>query len=1082
MIRNASAIAVCLGILAWTSGGPVKAAQQDAAEGIPNGVFSSLKARGIGPALTSGRIGDLAINPRRRSEWYVAVCSGGVWKTTNAGTTFKPIFDSQGSYSIGCLAMDPTNPLCVWVGTGENNSQRSVSFGDGVYRTLDGGATWKHLGLKDSEHIGMIAIDPRDTDVVYVAAQGPLWRSGGERGLYKTTDGGKTWDRVLHVSDDTGINEVHMDPNDPNTLYASAYQRRRRVWTLINGGPESGIWKSTDAGQTWREINRGLPGGDKGRIGLDIAPKNADVLYAIVESANSSGGVYRSTNRGESWQKRSSYMSSSPQYYNEIVCDPHDVDRLYSLDTYLQVSEDGGKTFSRVPRRARHVDDHALWIDPDDADHLIVGSDGGIYETWDRGANWHYKQNLPITQFYRVAVDNSKPFYNVYGGTQDNNTLGGPVRTKSPAGIANEDWFVTVGGDGFETQVDPEDPNIVYSQWQYGGLIRHDRRSGETMDIKPREKPGEEPYIWNWDSPLLISPHDRKRLYYAGNRLFRSDDQGNSWTPISGDLTRGLDRNQLEVMGKVQNVDAVSKNRSTSIFGTAIALDESTLVEGLIWVGTDDGLVHVTSDGGQTWRKIMVFPDVPNMTYVSCLEADLHDANTVYATFDNHKNGDFTPYVLKSTDRGETWTSISGDLPKRDIVYGIVQDHVDSNLLFVGTEFGAYFSLNGGKKWEKIRGVPTIAVKDIEIQRRENDVVLATFGRSFYILDDYTPMRHVTKDALDAEAHIFPVKPALQYMQTSRLGRGGFGSQGASYYTASNPPFGAVFTYHLKAKYETRREKRKAAEKKGKTDYPSVDALRAEDDEIAPQVFFTVRDETGAVVRRIKASRSKGLHRATWNLRYPATSPVSVGSSPSGPMALPGTYTVTLSKVIDGQTSQIAGPVEFEVVPLDDGTFKTEDKAAALAFKRKAAELYRAVQGASRVAGEANNRLDLIRAAVMVTPTLEPTMLAEIAAMKAELNELRVALNGDTTRSRRSMPTPVSISSTIGTVIFGSSSVTAPPTKTWQDAYANAGEAFEKVLGPLTTLVEEKLPALEAKLEAAGAPWTPGRVPRWKKE
>ncbi|MCH7705260.1 MAG: glycosyl hydrolase, partial [Planctomycetes bacterium] len=611
------------------------------------GTFAGLKLRSIGPALMSGRVGDFAVNPAKPSQYFVAVCSGGVWKTDNAGTTYKPVFDSQGSYSIGCVTMDPNNPNVVWVGTGENNSQRSVSFGDGVYRTRDGGAHWENMGLKESEHIGMIAIDPRDSDTVYVAAQGPLWRSGGDRGLYKTSDGGKTWDRVLHISDDTGVNEVHMDPRDPDVLYASSYQRRRRVWTLINGGPESAIYKSTDAGATWRKLTHGIPGVDKGRIGMCISPANPDVVYAIIEAADGKGGFFRSTNRGETWEKRNDYMSSSPQYYNEIVCDPIEVDRVYTLDTFMHVTEDGGKTFQRVPRKYRHVDDHALWIDPTDNDHLLVGCDGGIYESYDRGGNWQFKPNLPVTQFYRIGIDDSLPFYYVYGGTQDNNSQGGPSRTKSPAGITNDDWFITVGGDGYQTRVDPTDPNIVYSMWQYGGLIRHDRRSGEIVDIKPLEPPGEKPYIWNWDSPLILSPHDHKRLYFAANRLFRSDDRGDSWTVISDDLSRGLDRNALKIMGKIQNVDAVSKNRSTSIFGNAVALTESPMVEGLLYVGTDDGLIHVTEDAGEHWRKIALFPGVPDMTYVSRLEASQHNADTVYAAFDTPKNGDFKPYFLK---------------------------------------------------------------------------------------------------------------------------------------------------------------------------------------------------------------------------------------------------------------------------------------------------------------------------------------------------------------------------------------------------------------------------------------------------
>ncbi len=1059
------------------------------------GTFAGLKLRSVGPALMSGRICDFAVDSDNPAHYFAAVCSGGLWKTENAGTTWMPVFDSQGSYSIGCVTMDPNNANVVWVGTGENNSQRSVSFGDGVYRSRDGGASWKNVGLKESEHIGMIVVDPRDSDTVYVAAQGPLWRSGGDRGLYKTTDGGATWNRVLHISDDTGVNEVHIDPRDPDVLYASSYQRRRRVWTLINGGPESAIYKSTDAGATWRKLSSGLPGGDKGRIGMCVSPADPDVVYAIVEAAESKGGFYRSTNRGESWEKRNKYLASSPQYYNEIVCDPQKVDRLYTLDTFMHVTEDGGKTFKRAPRRNRHVDDHALWIDPRNTNYHLVGCDGGVYDSHDRGQNWNFKANLPVTQFYRVSVDESTPFYYIYGGTQDNNTLGGPSRTTSRAGIANEDWFVTVGGDGFKTQVDPQDPNIVYSQWQYGGLVRHDRRSGEVVDIKPHEPPGEDPYRWNWDAPLIISPHDHKRLYFGAQKLFRSDDRGSRWTAISDDLSRGLDRNALEVMGKIQSVDAVSKNRSTSIFGNTIALSESPLVEGLIYVGTDDGLIHVTEDGGENWRTIPVFPHVPDMTYVSLLLSSQHDADTVFAAFDNHKNGDFTPYLLKSTNRGQTWELISGDLPKRDIVYTMAEDHVKSDLLFAGTEFGAYFTVDGGKKWIKLKGgLPTIAVKDLVIQKRENDLVLGTFGRSFYVLDDYTPLRSVDEEALKADTVVFPIKNALRYIPRNRLGgRSGRGSQGAAFYTAPNPPYGAVFTYYLKEKIETRKEKRKSAEKKaGKSaKYPTIDELRAEDEEKTPQVLLIVRNEGGDVVRRIDGSRNKGIHRVSWDLRYPSSTPTVLRAkgpsspwawSPVGPLALPGTFTVTLAKEVDAEVTELAEPQSFEVIPLELATFAAEDREQVMAFQKKVARLQRAVRGAIRVTGEARTRIDHVRKAILETPATPPSLLADVHSLDAKLRGIVTKLTGDRTLSRQMEPVPTSINRRVQSVVGSQWSVTSPPTESQRDAYRWAGEAFTEVLTELRQLVQTDLVALEDQLEAAGAPWTPGRIPEWKME
>ncbi|HEX9007620.1 MAG TPA: glycosyl hydrolase, partial [Bacteroidota bacterium] len=549
--------------------------------------FQGLKFRSIGPALTSGRVVDFAVDPTDRSHYYVAVASGGVWKTVNAGTTFTPVFDDQASYSIGCVALDPNNPGVVWVGTGENNSQRSVAYGDGVYRSDDGGKSWKNMGLRRSEHIGKILVDPRNSNVVYVAAQGPLWGPGGERGLYKTSDGGQSWKAVLSISENTGVSDIAFDPRNPDVVYAAAYQRRRHVWTLIDGGPESALYKSTDAGGSWNKLTSGLPSDDVGRIGIAVSPVRPDVVYAIVEAAGKTGGFFRSTDRGATWEKRSEYVSGGPQYYNEIFCDPKNVDRVYSMDVFLMVTDDGGKNFGHLGERSKHVDNHAMWIDPVNTDYYLVGCDGGIYESFDRGATWNFKSNLPVTQFYRVTVDNAKPFYNIYGGTQDNFSLGGPSRTLSATGITNSDWYVTVGGDGFVSAVDPENPNIVYSESQYGGLVRFDKQSGELIGIKPQERKGEEPLRWNWDSPLLVSPHKHTRLYFAANRIFRSEDRGDSWTAISPDLTRQIDRNKLPVMGKVWSVDAVAKNTSTSFYGNITALTESPVKEGLLYAGTD---------------------------------------------------------------------------------------------------------------------------------------------------------------------------------------------------------------------------------------------------------------------------------------------------------------------------------------------------------------------------------------------------------------------------------------------------------------------------------------------------------------
>jgi len=1060
--------------------------------------FSGLKLRSIGPAWTSGRIGDFAVDTSRPSRYFVAVASGGVWKTENAGTTWVPVFDGEGSYSIGCVTLDPNNPNTVWVGTGENNSQRSVAWGDGVYRSDDGGKSWKNLGLKRSEHIGRIVVDPRDSRVVYVAAQGPLWGPGGDRGVYKTTDGGKTWTAVLTISENTGASEVLIDPRNPDVLYASAYQRRRHVWTLIDGGPEAAIYKSTDAGKSWRKVDKGLPKDvDLGRIGLAVSPANPDVVYAVVEAADGKGGFYRSTDRGESWEKRSDYVSNGPQYYNEIFGDPRNVDRIYSMDTWLQVSEDGGKTFKRLGEKTKHVDNHALWIDPSDTDHLLAGCDGGIYETFDRGRTWGFKSNLPVTQFYRVAVDNSQPFYYVYGGTQDNYSMGGPSRTITVNGIVNSDWFVTTGGDGFFSAVDPSDPNIVYAESQYAGLVRFDRKSGEEIDIRPREGKGEPPLRWNWDSPLIISPHSHTRLYFAANRLFRSEDRGDSWKPVSGDLSRGIDRNKLPVMGKVWPADAVAKNMSTSFYGNATTLSESPLVEGLLYVGTDDGLVHVSEDGGTSWRKIESFPGLPAMTFVSRVAASRHSADVVYAAFDNHKNSDFKPYLLRSADRGRTWTSIAGDLPEGEVVYAVAEDSKDPSLVFAGCEFGLYFSREASH-WTKLKGgMPTIAVRDLAVQAREGDLALATFGRGFYILDDLTPLRGLAREALEKPATLFPVKDAVAYIQSSPLGGKGKAFLGDAFFTADNPPFGAVFTYYLKDSLKTRKELRhdaeKEAEKKGIAPaYPTPEQLREEAREEKPAVILTVTDAEGNVVRRLSAPTEKGFQRVAWDLRYAASGPAKLPSEKEerdpwdapdeGPMAAPGTYRVEMAQRVAGTVTGLAGPQEFRVTSLGLATLAAHDQAAVLAFEQRTARLQRAVLGAVEAAKEARARLAKIKVALGETPAARPELAEQARAIDARLADFQIALSGDRVLEGYSEPTPPSIQDRVQGVVYSLWATSQAPTGTMQAAYTIAADEFSVVLPKLQNVVQVDLAKLQDAMEKAGAPWTPGRVPTWTRE
>jgi photosystem II stability/assembly factor-like uncharacterized protein len=1054
---------------------------------MKSSTFSGLKFRSIGPALMSGRITDFAVNPNNIHEYYVAVACGGVWKTQNSGVTWKPIFDGQKSFSIGCVTIDPNNPHTVWVGSGENNSQRSVSWGDGVYKSLDGGQSWTNMGLKKSEHIAKIIVHPDNSDIVYVASQGPLWGPGGDRGLYKTTDGGKTWKAVLSISENTGVTDVVMDPRNPDVLYAASYQRRRHTWTLINGGPESAIYKSTDGGANWRKINKGLPGVELGRIGLAISPVNPDVLYAIVEAAEKKGGFYKSSNRGESWTKTYNYNTVSAQYYNEIFCDPKDVDKVFVLDTYTSFTEDGGKSFKRLGNKYRHVDDHALWINPDNTDHILIGGDGGIYETYDHAGNWEFKANLPITQFYRVSVDNTLPFYYVYGGTQDNSTQGGPSQTTSISGITNADWYLTKGGDGFETVIDPKDPDIVYSQSQYGWLVRYNRRTGESIGIKPIEGKDEEPYRWNWDAPLIISPHNNTTLYFAANKLFKSTDRGNTWKTISPDLTRQLDRNKLEVMGKIWPVDAVSKNASTSIYGNIVSLAESPVKEGLLYVGTDDGLINVSQDGGENWKRYKNFPNVPEQSYVSCITPSLFDENVVYATFDNHKMADFKPYVLKSSDKGKSWSNISNNLEEPDVVYTLVQDHKDKNLLFIGTEYGVYFSPNEGKKWIQLTsGLPTIAVRDIAIQQRENDLVLGTFGRGFYILDDYSPLRFLSEENLEKEAHIYPVKDALMFIHERPLGSEK-GSQGSSYYTAPNPEFGATFTYYYKETPKTKKQKRKEAEKEAVENeeappYPSFEELEEEAIEKTPYLLFTIKDEEGNIVRRLHANASSGIQRITWDLRYASKGNARLNSEnkhEGGVLTLPGQYTVELYLVEEDKRTKLADPVRFTTKFLHDAEINEAERAELLSFSKKLSELKRVVSASISIVNTLHKNAQLAQKALKLVDQPNAELIQKARAIELEVKQLQKALTGDNIRSERNAPVPQSINGRLGTITYELWKTNDKPTQTHINSYHIAKEEFTEVYNKLKALLE-RYKVLEAELEKLKAPNTPGRLPEWK--
>ncbi len=1051
--------------------------------------LGNLKFRSIGPANTSGRISDFAVHPDQPHIYYIATSSGGVWKTINAGITYQPIFDSQGSYSIGCVTMDPSDPNTIWVGTGENNNQRSVAYGDGIYVSHDGGSSWNHMGLKDSEHISVILVHPEDSNIIWVAAVGPLWNSGGDRGVYKSIDGGKTWNATLSIDKHTGVADMIIDPANPDVLYAAAHQRARHTFTYLGGGPGSSIYKSIDGGDTWEKAAGGLPSVDLGRIGLAISEADPSKIYAIVEAADGKSGFYRSTDGATTWHKQGGH-STSGNYYQEIIADPTNADIIYSMDTWLSRSIDGGKSFKKVGENTKHVDNHCIWIDPQNNEHWLVGCDGGIYETYDAAATWAFKANLPITQFYKVAVDNDVPFYNIYGGTQDNFSMGGPARVKTAHGIVNSDWYITHGGDGFESQVDPDNPDIVYAQSQYGVLVRYDRKTGEEVGIQPKERKDEKGYRWNWDAPLQVSNHVPGRIYFAANKLFRSDDRGDNWEVISEDLTSQINRNELKIMDRVWSIDAVAKNRSTSPYGTIVAFSESPVDKDLLVVGTDDGLIQISSDGGSNWKKISSVSGVPANTYVNAVYCSQHDANVIYAAFNNHKYGDFKPYIYKSTNRGSSWTKITGNLPERGSVYSIEEDHVDADLIFCGTEFGVFFTTNKGGHWKQLKaGVPTVAVRDLAIQRRENDLVLGTFGRGFYVLDDYTSLRGLNNGQLGDEARVFPIRAACQFEPAKPLGLDGKAFQGDAFYSGENlGPVAMIDYYYPSDEKSLKDTRKKATSKKAKdnadTAYPSYEELLAESEEDAPQLLFVIKDSAGKVVRNLKAGTKKGMNRLQWDLRYANKDAISLGGSDfynpfagkkQGTLVPPGSYTVTMAHYHNGVTKELTTPEMFSVVPLDDNAQKV-DRSEKAAFQREITELSRKIEGAGRMLNEVDNKMKHIKEAIGLIEVPNAKLLEEYHTLNKKRRDLSRRLYGDNIKTQLDIDQVPSPASRIGWINYEQKNTTTAPTGTHRMSYAIAKQEFEPLLSELKQLVNEDLESLENKLEDADAPYTPGRA------
>ncbi len=887
--------------------------------GPASDLLDHLKWRELGPAVMGGRVDDFAVVERNPGVIYVATAAGGIWRTTDGAITWTPIFEHIGPMSIGAIAVAQSDPTIVWAGTGEANNRNTSSWGAGVYKSTDGGDTWTAMGLADTHHIGQIEIDPRNPNVVYVAALGHLWGANPDRGLYKTTDGGKTWNRVLFVNDDTGVVDVKLDPQSPDIVYAAAYQRRRAAYGFNGGGPGSALYKSTDGGATWKKITNGLPyaaGGDTGRIGISIYRRNPRIVYVEVEHPKG-GGLFRSDDRGETWTKMSS-VNPNPAYFSRFFIDPNNDLRIYvaalqstGVMAGITVSEDGGKTFKPGLGDLVHPDFHAMWIDPANSNHMIIGVDGGIYVSRNGGNDWEHLNQIRIGQAYQVGYDMSQP-YNLCAGFQDNGSMCGPVANRHVNGITNSDWLRVMAGDGFHTIPDQHDANIVYVEAQEGQLRRLNLTTHEWASIAPAPKEGEAAYRFYWNAPVITSQHDAKTLYFAAQYLFKSTDRGDSWTVISPDLTTGVDRNTLPIMGLPPKDQTVARGYGVSSYPCIIRIGESPTDPNVLWVGTDDGNLQVTRDGGKTWKNVFEkVRGVAKGTYVSGIEASRTAAGAAYVVFDAHRANDFAPYIFATTDFGETWKPVAGDLPKNGSVRVVREDPRNTALLFAGSEFGAYASFDRGEHWTLLKGnLPTVRVDDIQIHPRDRDLILATHGRSLWVLDDITALEQLPR-VRDSDLTVFDVRPAVSWRRFGPTNA----QQGTKLFAAPNPPEGALITYYLK--------------------------------NAADRVRVTVADKDGKEIGHVDAPGFAGVNRTNWDLRYPMPTPPSAEDRwatsegffagqihAEGPFVEPGEYTI---KVRAG-TREVAKTVRVDDDP--SVSISPQDRARRHESMMKAYDLY----------------------------------------------------------------------------------------------------------------------------------------------
>jgi photosystem II stability/assembly factor-like uncharacterized protein len=1017
--------------------------------------LKGLEFRSIGPAIMGGRIDDFAVVERDPAVFYVGTASGGLLKTTNGGTTFEPVFDDQEVSSIGDLALAPSDPQILYVGTGEANNRQSSSWGNGVYKTMDGGKTWQHLGLAETHHIGRIVVHPRNPDVAYVAALGSLWGPSKERGLYKTTDGGRTWTNTKFVDEDTGFVDVAMDPESPETLYAASYQRRRTAFGYNGGGPGSGLWKTIDGGATWTRLTKGLPEGEMGRIGIGVYRQDPRIVYALIEHEKE-GGIYRSEDRGESWTKVSA-TNPRPSYYSQVAVDPTNDRRIWVLGAPMYYSEDGGKTFSTDWVDKIHGDFHAIWIDPSNSDHMLLGSDGGIHISFDRGRSWDFVNTFPLAQFYEVAVDNQRP-YHVYGGLQDNGSWSAPSRTLFTQGISNEEWVRVGGGDGFFAVPDPTDPDFVYVESQDGNVSRLQRSTGERRVIRP-EPPAGEKYRFNWDSPILVSAHDPKTVYYGGNRVFGSHDRGDTWTLVSPDLTSHDDvtRDKTPIFGKTAK-QMMSRNDGIVHFGTITTLAESPLEAAVLWAGTDDGNLQVSRDGGETWTNVAArVPGVPKGTYVSRIEASRTGEGVAYAAFDGHRSNDFNAYLFFTADYGQTWKSVSAGLPAGGTIKVVREHPKNPDVLFVGTERALWVSWDRGGSWTKVHGksLPTVPIDDIQIQAAEGDLVLGTHGRGVYILDDAAPLVSL-KAALGKDLDFFPIRTAIEWRLYNHKG-----NTGHKIFLAENPPDGALLTYSLAASV--------AEQASDKADPVAKDAKK--DKKKEKKVKITVTDAAGAVVRELEGPAEAGFNRTNWDLRHEPPVKPEAGAErsffgrPRGPFVLPGTYTVKVA---------VGGKEATQTVVVED-----DPRITATAAERKAwhdavveaAALWTRADAADKTAQSLKKQLAELKGSLEKKKDTPEAVTKGIQDLLDKVEPLAKRLRRDAPMGFAGAPLadePQPLLARARMFNFALSAIEAPPTSQQSRVMEETTHEVDEVVSALKGVQDKDVPALNKLVYESG--------------